>query len=139
MADILHDFEIRATVNQVYQALTERKGLMNWWTREVEGETMVNSIIQLTFDHGNTQVRLKIVKVIPNRSVVWHCLSGFPEWEDTQIAFDLAPSKQGCLVHFAQRGWRRVTGSYPKYNFEWAKYLASLRNYLEKGKGFPAR
>jgi uncharacterized protein YndB with AHSA1/START domain len=139
MADILHQLFIRATPTSIYHALTDPKGLANWWTRFVNGEPMVNSIVQFTFDHGNTIIRMKIVKLIMNRSVVWHCISGYPEWEDTQISFDLEVARDGTLLHFAHRGWRRTSGYYPKYNFEWAKYLVSLRNYLEKGKGFPAR
>ncbi len=139
MADILHQLTIKTNPSQLYHALTDKKGLMGWWTRDVSLEPMVNSIAQFTFEHGKAEVRLKIVKLIPNRSVVWHCLNGFPEWEDTQIAFDIEATREGCILHFSQRGWRRTTGSYAKYNFEWAKYLVSLRNYLEKGKGFPAR
>lgn len=139
MADILHQLSIRATPTQLYHALTDKKGLTNWWTRDVNIEPMVNSIGQFNFEHGKIEVRLKIVKLIPNRSVVWHCLQGFPEWEDTQIAFDIEATRTDCILHFSHRGWRRTTGSFSKYNFEWAKYLVSLRNYLEKGKGFPAR
>jgi len=139
MADILHQLLIRSPATQVYHALTEPKGLSHWWTRYVNAEARVNSIAQFTFDHGNTVVRMKIVKLMPNRTVVWHCMNGFIEWEDTQISIDLEAHREGTIVHFAQRGFKRTTGSYPKYNFEWAKYLVSLRNYLEKGKGFPAR
>lgn len=139
MADILHQLSIRATPTQIYQALTDRKGLSNWWTRHVAIEPMVNSIGQFTFDHGNTVVKMKVIKLIPNRSIVWHCMGGFPEWEDTQISFDIEVTREGTLVHFAHRGWRRTSGNYPKYNFDWAKHLVSLRNFLEKGKGFPAR
>lgn len=139
MADILHQLTIRVTPTQVYQALTDSKGLSHWWTRYVNATTMLNSIAQFTFDHGKTIVRMKVIKLIPNRMVVWHCMSGFPEWEDTQISFDLEASRDGTVLHFSHRGWRRTIGSYPKYNFEWAKYLVSLKNYLEKGKGFPAR
>lgn len=139
MADILHQFVIRATPAQIYHALTDRKGITQWWTRHATIEPMTNSIAQFTFEHGNLQVNMKVIKLITNRSVVWHCMSGFPEWEDTQISFDLEVKKEGTIVHFAHRGWKRTAGGYPKYNFEWAKYLVSLRNYLEKGKGFPAR
>lgn len=139
MADILHQFFIRANPSQVYHALTDQKGLAHWWTRDVTAEPMTNSIAQFRFDHGNTEFRMKIVKLIPSRSVVWHCMSGHPEWEGTQISFDLESSKEGTLVHFAHRGWKSTSGTYAKCNFDWAKYLVSLRNYLEKGRGFPAR
>lgn len=139
MSDILHQLSIRATPAQIYHAITDRKGLSHWWTRNVNAEPLVNSIAEFIFDHGNITYRMKIVKLIPGRSVVWHCISGHPEWEDTQISFDLEPSREGTLLHFAHRGWKRTTGIYAKCNFDWAKYLVSLRNYLEKGKGFPAR
>lgn len=139
MADILHQLIIRSSPSQVYHALTDRKGLAHWWTRNVNAEAMINSIAQFTFDHGNTILRMKIIKLIPNRSVVWHCMSGHPEWEDTQISFDLEATRDVTILHFAHRGWKRTSGVYPKSNFDWAKYLVSLRNYLEKGKGFPAR
>lgn len=139
MADILHQLRILASPAQVYQALTDPKGLSHWWTRYVNTQNLVNSIAQFTFEHGNTIVKMKIIKLMPSRTIVWHCMGGFPEWEDTQISFDLEATREGTILHFSHRGWRRTTGSYPKYNFEWAKYLVSLRNYLEKGKGFPAR
>lgn len=139
MADILHQLFIRSTPTSIYHALTDRKGLANWWTRFVSTEPMVNSIAQFTFDHGNTIVRMKIVKLIANRSVVWHCINGYPEWEGTQVSFDLEAIHGGTLLNFAHRGWRTTTGGFAKYNFEWAKYLVSLRNFLEKGRGFPAR
>lgn len=139
MADILHQLTVHASPAQIYAALTEQKGLSHWWTRYVNAQAMVNSIAQFTFDHGNTVVRMKIIKLMPNRTVVWHCMGGYPEWEDTQISFDIEVKRDATVLHFSHRGWKRTTGDYPKFNFEWAKYLVSLRNYLEKGKGFPQR
>lgn len=139
MTDILHQLTIRATPAQLFHALTDRKGLAHWWTRNVNAEPMVNSIAEFTFDHGNIVYRMKVVKLITGRSVVWHCISGNPEWEGTQISFDIEPAREGTILHFAHRGWKRTTGIYARCNFDWAKYLVSLRNYLEKGKGFPAR
>jgi uncharacterized protein YndB with AHSA1/START domain len=139
MAEILHQLFIRTSPAEVYRALTDQKSLAHWWTRYVNAQTMVNSIAQFTFDHGNTIIRMKVVKLMPNRTIIWHCMNGFPEWEDTQVSFDLESVRDGTLLHFAQRGWKRTTGTYAKYNFEWAKYLVSLRSYLEKGKGFPVR
>ncbi len=83
MADILHQLSIRTSPTQVYHALTDQKGLSNWWTRDSIAEVMINSIAQFTFDHGRTIVRMKVIKLMPNRNVVWHCMNGFPEWEDT--------------------------------------------------------
>ena len=141
MAEILHQLSIKASPTNVYQALTEQKGLANWWTRHAKAEPLVNSVAQFTFDHGQVIFRMKILKLIPNRMVVWHCLGGHPEWNDTQIVFELAPaSKTGVSVlNFSHSRWRRTDGILPKCSFDWAHYLASLRAYLEKGRGYPVR
>lgn len=139
MAEILHELSIKAPIGKVYQAITEPKGLANWWTRHVQGEARSNSIMQFSFDHGQTVFRMKILRLIPNKAIVWHCVGGQPEWEDTQIYFELEPNRDGTIVHFAHRGWKRPTGILPRCNFDWARYLMSLRSYLEKGKGYPAR
>lgn len=139
MSEILHQLNIKAPPGKVYQALTEAKGLANWWTQHVVAEPRVNSIAQFTLEHGQMPLRMKILRLIPNKAVVWHCVGGHPEWIDTQLYFELEPIKEGTVLHFAHRGWKRLTGILPKTNFEWARNLMSLRAYLEKGKGYPAR
>ncbi|QLH42671.1 MAG: SRPBCC domain-containing protein [Coxiellaceae bacterium] len=139
MAEILHQLFIKAPPNKIYQALTEQKGLASWWTRYVRTEALVNSIAEFTFNKGQVHLRMKILRLILNKAVVWHCLGGHPEWEDTQIYFELEPSGTGTIVHFAHRGWKRSTGILPQCSFDWARYLMSLRAYIEKGKGYPAR
>lgn len=139
MAEILHELFIKVPPGKVYQALTEQKGLANWWTRHTQAEPRINSIAQFSFEHGQTTFRMKILRLITNKAVVWHCVGGHPEWDDTQIYFELEPSKDGTILHFAHRGWKRPTGILPKCSFDWARYLMSLRSYLEKGKGYPAR
>jgi uncharacterized protein YndB with AHSA1/START domain len=139
MSEIQHELFIKSTPTKVYQALTEQKGLSSWWTRHTQAEPHTNTIAQFTFDHGKTAFRMKIIRLLPNKAVVWHCIGGLPEWLDTQLYFELEPSKDGTILHFAHRGWKRTTGIFAKCSFDWAKYLMSLRSYLEKGQGYPAR
>jgi len=129
MAEILHELVIKSSPTKVYQALTEQKGLANWWTRHVQAEPRTNSIAQFSFDHGKVTLRMKILRLIPNKAVVWHCVGGSPEWDDTQIYFELAPNRDGTTLNFAQRGWKRPTGVLAKCSFDWARYLMSLRAY----------
>lgn len=139
MAEILHDVLIRTKPEKLYQALTEQKGLTNWWTRHAQIEPRINAIAQFSFDHGRTSLRMKILRLIANKAVVWHCVGGQPEWEDTQIYFELEPTREGTILHFAHRGWKRPTGILPRSSFDWARQLMSLKAYLEKGKGYPVR
>lgn len=139
MAEILHSLTIKATPGKVYFALTNQKGLASWWTRHARAEAITDSIAEFPFDHGKTNFRMKIIRLIQNKLVMWHCLGGHRSWEGTQISFEIIPEGQAVRLNFAHKGWRGVGGIYPQCNFEWAHYLASLRSYLERGRGFPAR
>lgn len=139
MPEILHQLSIKASPGRVYQALTEQKGLANWWTHFSYAEPRIDSVAEFEFDGGKTKIRMKIIKLLANRQVVWHCLGGPPEWISTQIAFDLEVKGNETIIHFAHRGWRSTAGTFPSCNYDWGRYLSSLRAYLEKGRGFPVR
>lgn len=139
MAEILHQLIIKAQPQKVYQALTEQKAFMSWWTRYVNFEPRIGSIAEFELEGGKIKLKMKILKLLPQRSIVWHCMAGPTEWIDTQINFDLLSRDGATQLNFAHRGWRGAAGTMPHYNFEWARYLSSLRAFVEKGKGFPDR
>ena len=60
-----------------------------------------------------------------------------PEWEGTEISWDLSESDGGTNLSFAHRGWKSVDNSFPFINYSWGYYLVSLVRYLEEGTGFP--
>ncbi len=139
MSEILHQLTIHATPARVYRAITDQKDLSHWWTQDCTVTPTLNTIAKFSFDHGNTVFRMKILKLIPGRGVVWHCLSGHKEWEGTQIHFDIKSDGKTVTLTFSHRGWRSTNGIYARCNYDWARYLNSLRHYLDKGTGFPAR
>ncbi len=139
MAEILHQLTIKALPTRVYQALADQKALAGWWTKYAHCEPRVGSIAEFELEGGTIKLRLKILKLLPPRSVVWHCLAGPKEWIGTQINFDLLAKAEYTQLNFAHRGWQGMANSLPHYNFEWARYLLSLRAFVEKGKGFPDR
>ena len=138
MPEILHQLLLKASPNRVYQALTEQKGLAHWWIQYVSCEPRLDSIAEFEFAGGKIKVRMKILKLLPNRTVVWHCLAGPTEWIGTQITFNLPQPPRNAL-NFSHRGWRSQMNTLPMHNFEWARHLMSLRAYLEKGKGYPIK
>lgn len=138
MTTILHQLLIKAHPDRVYSALTDPKGLASWWTQYVTAEARVNSVTEFELAGGKIRLRMKIVKLLPQRAVIWHCLAGPTEWVGTQISFDLQLAQGQTQLSFSQRGFRNAN-LIGFYNFEWARYLMSLRSYLEKGKGFPDR
>lgn len=139
MPEILHCFTIKAPTNKIYAALTEQKGLASWWTKYCKAQATVDTVAEFSFNNGEVKFRMKIVKLIPNRLVVWRCVGGHPEWNDTQITFDLRAQRDKTVMSFSHTHWQSMNGLYPQCNFDWAHYLMSLRAYVERGKGFPAR
>ncbi len=139
MAEILHQLIIKVPPLRVYQALTEQKAITGWWTQYARCEPRVDSVAEFEFDSGKLKLRMKIVKLLPQRTVVWHCLAGPEEWVGTQISFELQLADKNTILNFAHRGWKSSLYTLPFYNFEWARQLMSLRAYLEKGKGYPYR
>lgn len=139
MAEILHSLIIKAPTTQVYAALTETKGLANWWTRSCSGQSQVDSVLKFAFNRGEVTFKMRVIRLLPNRTVTWRCIEGVDEWRNTQIIFELEALRQGTRLHFTHSGWTRTDQAYPVCNYEWATYLNSLRSYLEKGHGFPAK
>ena len=139
MADILHKLTIKASAQQIYRAITEQQGLSSWWTTHCQASPTINSKAQFSFNQGNVCFNMQIKKLIPDQAVSWYCHGGVPEWQDTQIQFNIRQIESNrCALHFTHSGWQHTEGLFPLCNFDWAYYLMSLRDYLETGQGFPA-
>lgn len=137
MPDILHQLVVEAPARNVYRALTEPGGLARWWTRDVEAEPELGSVAAFGFHNRDTHFKMKIEELLPDEFVRWHCVGGHPEWEHTEITFDLAEHDGRTTVYFAHRGWESTDGILASCSFDWARYLMSLKSYLETGAGAP--
>ncbi|MBI2169815.1 MAG: SRPBCC domain-containing protein [Actinobacteria bacterium] len=140
MPDILHQVVINARPSAVYRALTEPGGLASWWTADVDAEPELGSVARFGFDGRSTVFMMKIEELEADEFVRWHCVGGHPEWEHTEITFDLSPADDpagGTVLYFAHRGWESTDGILAMCSFDWARYLMSLRAYLETGTGSP--
>ena len=137
MPEILHMFAIDAPAETVYQSLTQPNHLAKWWTHEVTAEPAVDSIAEFRFDQ--IVFRMQITDLSPNRRVTWRCIEGMDEWVDTQLSFDIEPrdDREGVMLHFAHRGWESADGGLAHCNYDWGRYLSSLRQLCETGAGSP--
>jgi uncharacterized protein YndB with AHSA1/START domain len=139
MADILLQFTVNAPPDKVYAAITEEDGLEAWWTDDVTASPEVGSQAQFRFMGNQFTILMHIERLERPNAVEWSVDEpASPEWVGTRITWDLEPSEQGTVVHFAHRDWARTDGSFADINFNWAYYLLSLRSYLETGQGTPA-
>lgn len=137
MPDILHQLTIDAPASAVYRALTEPDGLAAWWTTDVDAEPELGSVAEFGFFQRETVFRMRIEGLEEHRFVRWHCLAGHPEWEHTELTFDLSEEDGRTTLYFAHRGWESTDGILGTCSFDWARYLMSLQRYLESGTGEP--
>lgn len=137
MPDILHQLVIEAPPSAVYRALTEPGELASWWTADVEAEPELGSVAVFGFDDRTTVFKMKIEDLEADSFVRWHCVGGHPEWEHTELTFDLSADDGRTTLYFAHRGWESTDGILATCSFEWARYLTSLKSYLETGSGTP--
>ncbi len=134
MATIKHLFHINASKEKVFEALTTIEGLANWWTNKVNGNTKVGSIIEFRFgDMGGPDMKVKEIK--PNDSVTWECVGGPEGWIGHIFSFHLDMNDNKTRVRFEQSGWKETGDSYASCNFSWGRYMESLRQLCQTGKG----
>lgn len=137
MPEIRHQLTIDDRPEAVYRAITDHDGLASWWTRDTEADPEVGSVARFGFNKRSTVFRMRIDELEPNRRVKWGCLGDDPEWEDTELVFELTPNEGGTVLRFGHLGWKSAGGILPMCSYEWARYLTSLRSYVETGEGSP--
>ena len=137
MADILHQLTIDAAPSEIYKAITEQSGLAGWWTRDTQAEAKVGTIAAFGFNQRAVVFRMRIGQLEPDRKVNWHCLGDSAEWEGTTLSFELSPDADSTILRFSHRGWRSTEGIYAICNYDWARYLTSLKSLIETGVGMP--
>jgi uncharacterized protein YndB with AHSA1/START domain len=134
MSSIKHLFHINASKEKVFEALTTVKGLSGWWTASTSGESKVGGIIQFRFgDMGGPDMKVKEIKA--NESVSWECVGGPEDWIGHIFSFHLDTAENKTRVRFEQSGWEEAGDFYASCNFSWGRYLESLRQLCQTGKG----
>ncbi len=137
MPEIIHKLLIKSPPETVYEALTTQEGQSSWWTRDCRVIPKIETVAEFYFDNRSDSAHMKIVALEPHGKVSWSCIDGDPEWIGTNIQFELSPHEKGTILFFTHKGWITTDGFFPNCSFDWAKYLLSLKMYLETGKGNP--
>ena len=137
MPDILHEVTIEVAPEKVFKALTEQQALAGWWTTHTVAEPKVGSISEFSFMGGQFVIKMEVSRLDPAHKVAWMTKQGAPDWSGTRVTWDLAPVDTGTKILFGHRDFASADGSLPSTSYNWANYLTSLKDYLEKGKGNP--
>lgn len=120
-------------MENVYKAISTIEGLSNWWTTQTSGESKPDGIIQFRFGEGGPDIKVKEMK--PNESVTWECVAGPEDWLGNTFTFNLDENDGKTRVRFAQAGWKEANDFYASCSFSWGRYMESLRQYCQTGKG----
>ncbi|MDQ2860386.1 MAG: SRPBCC domain-containing protein [Pseudomonadota bacterium] len=138
VADIIDGVEIHAPPERVYEALTTADGVRAWWMRDADLEPRIGGAGEFRFQGHELATKVSVEDLAPPARVAWRVTaSQHPEWVGTTISFDLRPEAGGAALAFAQRGYAEAGDCYALCTTGWTHYLASLKAYVETGKGDP--
>jgi uncharacterized protein YndB with AHSA1/START domain len=135
MADILHRVGIKASMDDVYGALTTREGLAAWWTNDTQGESNVGGVLQFRFGAGGFDI--KVIELHPATRVLWQVVDGPPEWIGTKISWELKQEGDYTIILFKHQDWKDPVEFMHHCSTKWAIFLMSLKSLLETGAGTP--
>ncbi|HEY0750035.1 MAG TPA: SRPBCC domain-containing protein [Chitinophagaceae bacterium] len=142
MPDIIHRIGIKAPAAKVYQAIATIEGLSNWWTEEVNGESLPGSKIRFTFRTETGDIKgemtMEVKELYPSKAVRWLTIDGPEEWIGTTIGFELSEQDGQTIILFSHRHWKDAVEFMAHCSMKWAVFLLSLREYVETGKGKPS-
>ena len=136
MPEIRHNIIIKTTPEKVYEAITTQEGLANWWAKQTIAKPEIGFVNIFTF--GTFRNEMKVTMLNPNKKVEWKCINSIEEWIDTNILFDLEEKEGHTLLRFTQSGWRAVTDTFAGCNYDWGRFMTSLKLFCETGTGTPS-
>ena len=136
MPEIRHNVVIKTTPEKVYEAITTQEGLASWWAKQTIAKPEVEFVNIFTF--GTFRNEMKITILNPNKKVEWKCINSIKEWIDTNILFDLEEKEGHTLLRFTHSGWRAVTDTFAGCNYDWGRFMTSLKLFCETGTGTPS-
>ena len=125
---------INSPKEKVFKALTESSELSKWYTTIVNGIFNLNEII--TFEFVNfAEFKFKVVVLVPNESIHLEIVESKFDNTGHLMKYDLDENDGKTRVRYTYEGFSEMDDSYANMNYSSAKYLESLRQYCQVGKG----
>lgn len=134
MATIYHQIGIKASLNEVYNAIATTEGVSGWWT-STSGNPDTGGDLEFSFD-GHV-VKTKVTANTPEKYVEWTVAGDAGEWLDTRICFRLDEQEGQVMINFQHTDWKAATDFLAHCSTKWGVFMLSLKDYLETGVGKP--
>lgn len=136
MADILHDFPIRAAPARVFSAVSDPKELDCWWTKRCTGSAIPGREYELWFG-PEYDWRAKVSRCTPDSEFELLMTRADHDWTGSKVGFNLQGDNATTRVRFWHTGWPVANDHFRISTFCWAMYLRLLRLYVETGQIIP--
>ena len=130
--NIYHDLVIKASLQEVFDAISQPKHLNNWWTKKCTGTPELNSEYNLYFTPEYNWYG-KVITCQPNQAFHIKMTKSDTDWDSTTFGFNLEQLNEGVQVRFFHIDWPECNHHFRQSSFCWALLLNGLKNYLEKG------
>ena len=139
MVAIVKELIIAAAPARVWGALTQPDDIGHWWTNDLNITPDVGSLAEFRFgEWGDFVFRVEVAELEPDEKVHWiHRRSPVAQWAGTSITWQLTPFPNGTRLVFTHEGFVKKDEVYEQTRGNWNYFLASLKSYLETGKGTP--
>ncbi|HKQ80369.1 MAG TPA: SRPBCC domain-containing protein [Blastocatellia bacterium] len=136
MADIFHQFTIKATGQQVFQAVATPTGLDAWWTLSSSGQPAEGATWRLWFG-PEYDWRATVTRCAPGSEFELELTDAMEDWVNTRVGFSLTEKEGVTTVRFYHIGWSEPSQHYCISSYCWAMYLRLLKRYVERGEITP--
>ena len=136
MADIFHDFIIKAPATKVFAAVSTPQGLDQWWTKRSTGEPKEGSEYELWFG-PQYDWRAKVTKCVKDSTFELQMVRADVDWMGTRIGFHLQEKAGTTSAYFYHIGWPTQNEHWRISCYCWAMYLRILRRHVEHGEFVP--
>jgi uncharacterized protein YndB with AHSA1/START domain len=139
MAAIVKELTIAAAPERVFNALTKPDEIAHWWTNDLSAKPEVGSLAEFRFSQGTFVIQFEVAELDEGSKVHWISRQGpaTGHWKGTSVTWQLTPVHNGTKLIFTHDGFAQVDEGYERLRGAWVYFLASLKSYLETGKGTP--
>ena len=139
MPTIMHRLTIDASPQEVAELITTPEGIARWWTAQpVQGGASAGEDLALFFAASERPAATLSVLQSDEERIVWRCLQGPAEWQETRVVFSLhRRADGGTTLLFRHEGWREESEFMSGCATNWGAYLCSLKSGAEGGAFAP--
>lgn len=142
VTDYQHRFTVRATPEQVFEAITR---VSEWWTINTEGNSKALDD-EFTVQFGDVHLtKQRITEAVPGKRVVWRVIESLlpwlkdrEEWKGTELVFDIAATNKGTELTFTHIGLTPQVECFYQCEKGWDYFIGeSLYKLITQGAGLP--